>query len=293
MITRLAPTPSGWLHLGNLCNFLLTRLWADHGAGQVLLRIDDLDRERSKSIFVDDIFHQLEWAGISWELGPQSPQEFESGFSQAAQFPAMLRSISDRLAEKPQLFYVCLCSRKDREEGKSCECRAKKIELQTGSSALFFDLGASTPLKFSNERKEMLEVPFESTPLPLIRRDGIPAYHWVSLYEDRKWKVTHVVRGQDLWESTLFQMSVEKALFPEQEIFSRANFYHHPLLTSPTGKKLSKSESSQSVLELRAQGFRREDFFKTFAQLLKLPVSENPGLNEIREKLALRWDDNQ
>ena len=82
VISRLAPTPSGYLHLGNAFNFLLTALLVDFQDGHLHLRIDDLDEPRVMQSSVEDIFIQLEWLGIDYDFGPSGPDDFFSKFSQ-------------------------------------------------------------------------------------------------------------------------------------------------------------------------------------------------------------------
>lgn len=82
-MTRMAPTPSGFLHLGNMYNFILNWLWARANNGKVLLRIDDADTERKRKEYLDDIFRVLEKTGLDWDLGPTGPDDFERNWTQA------------------------------------------------------------------------------------------------------------------------------------------------------------------------------------------------------------------
>ncbi len=296
-LTRIAPTPSGWLHVGNLCSFLLTRLWADFHGIQVILRIDDLDRDRTKDIYIDDILQQLEWAGIRWEFGAFSLENHHRHFSQSSRFNDFLEKLQVVRQLFPQYFFVCACSRKDKEAGASCRCREQSIELQAGQNALFFDLEPfiNRPLTVLNEEgvQQNFRFGFEENEIPLIRREGFPAYHWVSLCEDRHWKVSHIVRGRDLWECTLLQNLLETLLFPDEPIFSRAKFLHHELLRGPGGEKLSKSEKSQSVLELRANGFSREHLYRVFSDFMGIDFGEKLEFSALRDEVFSRWSKNQ
>lgn len=107
---RLAPTPSGYLHLGNACNFLLTWLLVRRAGGSLRLRIDDADAGRSRPEFIDDIFRQLEWLGLDWDLGPVGPDDFAARYSQLKRlerYRELLRKLSER-----ELVFPCTCSRK-------------------------------------------------------------------------------------------------------------------------------------------------------------------------------------
>jgi glutamyl-tRNA synthetase len=108
--TRIAPTPSGFLHAGNAVNFLITHELARAARGTLLLRIDDLDAERARPEYLDDIFRSLEWLGIDWDEGPTGPEDFLRNWSQ--------RSRIERYSElllglrKGGHLYACECSRK-------------------------------------------------------------------------------------------------------------------------------------------------------------------------------------
>ncbi len=299
--TRIAPTPSGWLHIGNLCSFLLTRMWADHARAQLLLRIDDLDSDRTRDIYVEDIFNQLKWAEIKWELGPSNSEDHRSIFSQQWSFEFYQAVLEDRQKKYPDLFFVCQCSRKDKAQGKVCECRSGNFALQTHQNALMLDLKSlkGKNIQIMNFFGVLSEVPFgfASDEIPIIRREGIFSYHWVSLNEDRKHRINFIIRGKDLWESTLLQLGIEQMLFPEEPSFAKAGFLHHPVLTGPDGHKLSKSESSQSLMELRNQGFSKLHLYRIFADFVGARPPESFGAEETlqftREFLKSRWDQNQ
>src|SRR5580704_15637290 len=81
--SRIAPTPSGYLHIGNALNFVMTWLWVRKEGGQLRLRIDDSDTTRSKPEFIEDIFRTLDWLGMDWDEGPQTPDEQQRIYSQA------------------------------------------------------------------------------------------------------------------------------------------------------------------------------------------------------------------
>jgi glutamyl/glutaminyl-tRNA synthetase len=296
-ITRIAPTPSGWLHIGNLCSFLLTRLWADQARARLLLRIDDLDTDRSRDVFIEDIFHQLSWAGISWDLGPKDLETHKEHFSQAWSFEFYQAVLDERVQSHPEHFFVCACSRREKSDGKPCECRGRKIELAKNKSALMLDLrslkGTSVEITDFNGRTQSHVFEFNADAVPIIRKEGIFSYHWVSLNEDRKHRITHVIRGEDLWSSTLLQVAIERLLFRSEPVFSKAAFLHHDLLKDPDGRKLSKSEESQSLLDLRNHGFSLEHLNRVFADFIGMPVTAEVSRREIENFLALKWNHDQ
>ena len=111
MFTRMAPTPSGYLHIGNIFSFLLTREIADRLGGKVLLRIDDLDALRSKATYIQDIFETLRFLRIVYEEGPLNEEDFFLNYTQkirSASYTAFLE-----LPAVKNMVFACTCSRKD------------------------------------------------------------------------------------------------------------------------------------------------------------------------------------
>ena len=225
MITRLAPTPSGFLHAGNAVNALLTS-WLAREHGLVLaLRIDDMDAPPYRPDYVEDALGVLEWLGIDWSAGPHSLAEFEQSYS-LRQRTDYYRSELARAQEAGLEVYACRCTRASSTaagvRGCAGGCRTAGHSPDDGESALRAHLG-----------------PEIDDPI-LWRRDDLPAYHLASVIEDRDLGTTHVVRGEDLRESTRIQVALARYL--DATGFARATFLHHPLVVGNDGSKLSKSQ---------------------------------------------------
>src|ERR1700733_11682819 len=109
--TRLAPTPSGFLHLGNILSFSLTASMAAKAGARILLRIDDIDRERTDRRFVEDIFDTLHYMNIPWDEGPKDYEQFQQEYSQLHRMD-LYRAAVESLKATGQLF-ACECSRSD------------------------------------------------------------------------------------------------------------------------------------------------------------------------------------
>src|SRR5687768_5857036 len=107
--TRIAPTPSGFLHLGNVLSFALTAAIARKRGARILLRIDDMDRDRVQPDYIDDIFEVLRFMGLPWEEGPKDAAEFLQRFSQQHRLP-LYEAALQQLEKKGQVF-ACTCSR--------------------------------------------------------------------------------------------------------------------------------------------------------------------------------------
>ncbi|MCK6694385.1 MAG: glutamate--tRNA ligase family protein [Thermoanaerobaculia bacterium] len=243
---RLAPTPSGFLHAGNAVNFTLNWLAARlHPGARVLLRIDDLDADRKRPEYVQDIFDTLNWLGLDWDEGPRDPDDFENNWSQHLRLPLYFNAL-DELRGGGYLF-ACGKSRRDLErfQGKyPPEFRNQHLSLDDPNVAW----RVRTP---------------EGFPLPdfiVRRRDGIPAYQLASVADDLHFGITHVIRGADLEESTAAQLFLAECL--NRPDYARIQFLHHPLLKDDTGMKLSKSAGASALRQWRAEGRPAEQVFK-------------------------------
>ncbi len=247
MITRIAPSPSGYLHAGNIFSFLLTRAIADKFGGQVILRIDDLDGERSRRQFLDDIFESLGAFEIRYDAGPANTKDFLENYSQRLRV-GTYGELIEKL-ETTSLVYACQCSRKQlavlQQLGKKrCCCRAKKLALNHEGTCLKIFVPESETVHFNDELHGSTTIPlFENMGDFIIRRrDGIPSYQLASLSDDIHFGINYIVRGEDLLASTAAQLYLAKLLGLKQ--FSESRFLHHSLLNDAGGKKLSKSAGS-------------------------------------------------
>ncbi len=245
MITRIAPTPSGFLHPGNIFNFLLNWHWARSNNGKVLLRIDDADAERKRTEYVEDIFRVLDWLGIDWDLGPAGPDDLEKNWSQLHR-KEMYDGILQELTAK-ELIYACECTRTQLASAP-CECIDKHISLDKAGIAWRMPTKGEIITftdKAAGEVKHYL--PLRNS-FVVRRKDGIAAYHLASLADDRHFGVTHIGRGEDLLPSTAMQLHLDGLL--DKSYLSQCTFWHHSLITGDNGTKLSKSagEYGRSIM---------------------------------------------
>ena len=132
--TRIAPTPSGFLHVGNASSFMITAALAEETNAKLLLRIDDLDRDRVEEAYVKDIFETLHFLEITWDEGPQNYEEYQHTWSQMQRL-ALYNAALEQLQQSGHLF-ACTCSRtqvlKDSPDGSyPGTCRHKKLPLNT------------------------------------------------------------------------------------------------------------------------------------------------------------------
>ena len=240
-VTRIAPTPSGYLHPGNAANFLLVRRLADSIGASVALRIDDFDVERARPEYLDDIFEALDWLGIGWDVGPTDAADFTANYAMATQVDR-LEDECDRLIATGHTF-VCRCSRSDlaRAGSRRCvnDCVEDDLELVTGETALRLYVPDGTVVRVGDVDIDVAETAGDPV---MWRRDGLPAYHLASVVADRNLGVTHVVRGADLMESTALHLHLAPLL--GADALRDANWLHHALLMADDGEKLSKSTNA-------------------------------------------------
>ena len=240
IITRIAPTPSGYLHQGNAFNFLLNWLLARSQGGKVLLRVDDLDAPRAKPEYVSDVFETLDWLGIDWDIGPNGPDDLASNWSQSHRLP-MYHELLKKLKEQGYLF-ACECSRKDLVDSGGVypgTCLHKNIALDAPDVAWRVKVEADAVIHFTDGWQGALQYALgqEMGSFVVRRRDGIPAYQIASLADDAHFGVNSIARGMDLLPSTAAQLYLAQLLGIDS--FTQTQFYHHPLILDDNGQKLS------------------------------------------------------
>jgi glutamyl/glutaminyl-tRNA synthetase len=259
--TRIAPTPSGFLHLGNVLSFAITAALAKKAGARILLRIDDIDRERTDQRYVRDIFDTLQYLEISWDEGPISYEEFQQEYSQLHRMDLYLKAL-EVLKATGQVF-ACECSRTDitragTDGAYPGTCRSKKIPLDQPGVAWRL---RTDPVSLHPSMKDFI----------IRRKDGFPAYQLTSLVDDRYFGVDGIIRGEDLWPSTQAQLFLSQ-LLPDPSAAGRSfsdNFFcHHLLLPDPAGGKLSKSAGATSVQFMRKEGKSPENIYTMIGEML-------------------------
>lgn len=274
--TRIAPTPSGWLHQGNGASFVLTWALARAAGGKVLLRIDDLDRARFRMEYLDDIFYTLDWLGLDYDEGPADAQDFLARFSQTHRLDLYHQALAELRAQ--DLCYACHCSR-SRVRAASPDgiypgfCREKKLDFEAVGVAWRARLPAHAVATFREWGKvdvRAVELGSSVGDFVVRQKDGMPAYQVASLCDDLHWGINFVVRGADLLPSTAAQVWLARQI-PGKQSFAKACFLHHALLTDGAGEKLSKSSGAAALATWRAAGRGPEQIYRQAAAWLALP----------------------
>lgn len=272
MITRFAPSPTGPLHLGHAYSALLGHRMARAAGGQFLLRMEDTDLERSKPEWADLICTDLRWLGITWD-GPVHSQA-----AQLDSYDAPLQRL-----EKMGLLYPCSCSRADiraalsaPQEGVTHEvypqlCKSrpmsdrqpgdalrlhldKALDLLAGREVHFVETGAAHAGRHAIDPGQAHR---EIGDVVLSRKgENIVAYFLASALDDAAQDITHVVRGEDLFDFTAIQVILLSLLDLPIPIY-----HHHKLIRDENGKRLAKRDDARSLQTYRAAGASPDDIF--------------------------------
>ena len=179
--TRIAPTPSGFLHVGNALNFLLAWKIARAAGGTIMLRIDDLDAERTRPEYLEGIFRSLEWLGIGWDEGPRDPDDHLTNWSQHLRMEGY-RKLLDTLRAKGVLF-ACDCTR---SRSQTCECAGKENAFDKPNLSWRLKTSDTQPVTFHDPDDRPITMDLHAVmPAPVLRqRDGSPAYQIASVADD-------------------------------------------------------------------------------------------------------------
>lgn len=262
IVVRFAPSPNGLLHLGHAYAAMVAHDYARERGGRFLLRIEDIDTDRSKAAFVEAILADLRWLGLDWDGDP---------IFQSERFDDYAVGIEELKARG--LLYPCFCSRSDMrriqqrsglEKGPDGPiypgtCRhldagaaAERMEQDPHSWRL--DVGKALaitgPLTWDDALAgKQIADPGALGDVVLVPKDTPVSYHLAVTLDDGRDGITHVVRGQDLFASTHIHRLLQALLDQPTPAY-----LHHPLLRDETGLKLAKSRDSDSLQAQRMSG---------------------------------------
>ncbi|MBB3700809.1 tRNA glutamyl-Q synthetase [Flammeovirga yaeyamensis] len=289
MRTRFAPTPSGYLHIGNAYSFLLTWILARQSeGGEILLRIDDIDSTRARDEYIEDIFETIDWLGIDYDNGPFSVDDFKKNWTQELRTHRYQRAF-DILKEQGDLF-ACTCSRKEIYEQSESgiytgKCRDLNLPFDTEDAAIRVKT-SEVPVILEDLFIGDVAIDLEQTMKDFVikRKDGLFAYQLASLIDDEDDGIDFIVRGEDLVESTAAQIFLGNKL--ELDNFENVEFLHHPLLVDEKGEKLSKSNGSDAIKTLREQGMTPEEVYSGFAEFY---LGEEVNITNIEQLLEINF----
>lgn len=269
-VGRYAPTPNGLLHLGHAATFHTAYLRAKKHGGRILLRIEDLDRDRWKMDYDKAIFEDLKWLGLSWDDDLQAPELF---LRQSDRIDAY-REILLKLIEA-DVVYPCLLSRKKIQEYPDLvKNRNREVifpealrpkSSETNIPDQLFDVNwrfrveYGTEVQFEDQRTGVhrYRAGTDFGDFLIWSKSGYPSYELAVVLDDIKSKITEIVRGEDLLGSTVRQIllyRILKAGIPD--------FYHCPLVKDDHGVRLAKQFDSESLRSYRERGFTPDQVWK-------------------------------
>lgn len=264
---RIAPTPSGYLHLGHARTFWQAQARAAERNGQLILRVEDLDAARSQPRFLEAMLEDLRWFGFHWDEGPEI--EGKSGpYRQSERFH-WYRDALERLIVLGRV-YRCDCSRKDIQTASLAPHPGDEGPLYPGTCRKNTGKALTKKRKRINWRFRVPDnrrIAFEDGNLGnfsavagvdfgdfvVWRQDNTPAYQLAAVVDDYAMVVTEVVRGEDLLLSTCRQLLLYEALE-----WAAPQFFHCPLMKDACGERLSKRNQSLALRSLREQGYAPE-----------------------------------
>jgi len=276
---RFAPSPTGYLHVGGARTALFNWLFARHGGGVLVLRIEDTDLERSTPEMVEGILLGLNWLGISWDEGPYYQ----------TQRVMLYKNAAERLLESGAAYY-CFCTKEELEQRRAkaaAEGRPPKYEgtcrkldrhdamrRKSGGepAALRFAVPEGGSTAFDDAvfgRVEFANSEIED--FVLLRSDGNPTYHLSVVADDIDLRITHIIRGADHISNTPKQVLLYRALDAAMPVFA-----HVPLILGADKTRLSKRHGATSVMAYRDEGIVPEAFRNFLALLGWTPPEGTP-----------------
>lgn len=266
--TRFAPSPTGYIHVGNLRTALMNYMIARKSGGTFILRIDDTDQERSKQEYVDQIQRDLEWLGLTWDRIERQSARLDRYAEAADQLRAMGRFYE--VFETPT--ELDLKRKKQLNMGRPPVYDRAHLDLSEDQKAAMRSEGRAGYWRFKLDQERIewadgilgdisIDAASVSDPV-LIRADGQVLYTLASVVDDTDMGVTNIVRGSDHVTNTATQIQIIQALGGTVPAFA-----HHSLLTGPQGEALSKRLGALSIKDLRAQGVEPMALLSLMARL--------------------------
>ncbi len=286
---RMAPSPTGPLHIGTARTSLYNFLFARHFGGTYVLRIEDTDLARSTADFERDIIDNLHWLGITWDEGPQVAGGEDIGpFGpyRQSQRSELYAAEAARLLESGHAYH-CWCTpeeldvvRREQEARKEApRYNGRCLRLTDADRAQFAAEGRQPAVRFKVPPEVVRfddlirgEVEFDNSLLGdfiIVRADGSPLYHFVVVIDDEKMEISHVIRGEDHLSNTPKHIALIRALG-----YREPRFGHIPLILNADRSKMSKRKSQTSLTAYREEGYLPEAMVNFLAFLGWSPGTE-------------------
>jgi glutamyl-tRNA synthetase len=292
---RFPPSPTGFLHVGNIRSALFNWAFARHYGGKLVLRIEDTDLARNTEEGYDSILGSLRWLGIDWDEGPEVGGPY-GPYKQSERFDTYA-DVAGKLRDSG-LAYDCFCTNEEVEarrkasgskvQGYDGFCRTLTDEQRGAFEAegrrpvLRFRM-PDDPITFTDlVRGEVTFLPEHVPDYVLVRANGTPLYTLVNPVDDAMMQVTHVLRGEDLLSSTPRQIPLYAALLELGIGRGEPRFGHLPIVMGEGNKRLSKRDKGSGLSEYVERGFLPEGVLNYLA-LLGWGISEDRDVFSMRE----------
>jgi glutamyl-tRNA synthetase len=301
---RMAPSPTGPLHIGTARTSLYNYLFARHVGGTYVLRVEDTDLARSTVEYERDIIDNLHWLGVTWDEGPQAAGGEDIGshgpYRQSQRMDRYARE-ADRLLSQGRAYH-CWCT-SDELEAVRQEQAAKKeppryngrcLRLTDAELARFEGEGRRPAVRLRVPAEIVRfddlirgEVEFDNSLLGdflIVRASGVPLYHFVVVVDDEAMGITHVIRGEDHLSNTPKHIALIRALG-----YREPRFGHIPLILNPDRSKMSKRKSQTAISAYREQGYLPEALVNFLAFLGWSPGTEEEifRLDELADRFEI------
>ena len=277
VVTRFAPSPTGFMHIGGVRTAIFAYLWARKNKGTFILRIEDTDKEREISGSIEHIIESLKWIGVEWDYGPYKQNPFGSAI-QSERLSTYVE-FANKLIEKglaypdPYTIEEIENFRKKAEEEKRPflyrEYRPNTFSKWDGKKPLRFKVPEIKRYEWNDVvRGELSAGPEALDDFILIKADGYPTYNFAHIVDDFNMGVNCVIRGEEFISSTPRFLSLYDALEINYPVFVTVP----PILREDRVKKLGKRDGAKDILEYRKEGYLPETMFN-FLTL----IGFNPG----------------
>ncbi|MFH2136055.1 MAG: glutamate--tRNA ligase [Patescibacteria group bacterium] len=265
---RIAPSPTGYLHVGTARIALFNYLFAKNQGGKFILRIEDTDLERSDEKFTKEIIESLHWLGINYDEGPDVGGDF-GPYRQSERLKTYKKYLQQLLDENKA--YYCFCTEEELEVERQAQTKRGEPPIYSGRCA---NLNAEQIKKSHDEGKKSI-IRFRMPNIKIIFEDMIkgvlefetrligditiaknletPLYNFAVVIDDETMKISHVIRGEDHISNTPKQIAMIEALE-----FKKPKYAHLPLTLAPDKTKLSKRHGATAIADYRAMGYLPE-----------------------------------
>jgi len=297
--TRIAPSPTGYLHIGLARTALFNYLFTKKHEGSFVLRVEDTDLERSSLEFEKDIIENLKWLGIDWDEGPDIGGKY--GPYRQTQRTDMYKKYIEKLIAEDKAYY-CFCSEEELEaqrqyqmsRGLAPKYSGKCANLDKETVKKYLSEGKPTVIRFRVPAKKISfndlirgKLEFDAGLIGdmVIAKDlNTPLYNFAVVIDDFEMKISHVIRGEDHISNTPKQILIQEALG-----FSQPLYAHLPLILGTDRSKLSKRHGATSVSDFRKQGYLPEALINFMAFLGWNPGDEREiySMNSLIKEFSL------